>query len=99
VNGRERFERGQSTEYPMAVRAKFRVTGRREWTNGGYDKQLGGVEVTLQAVYGEGDDDANKQWSKYTPSGELKMSITNPAAYEQFKIGAAWFIDLSPAEE
>jgi hypothetical protein len=81
----------------MAVRAKMRCTGRREWHDGG---QHGGVEVTLQPVYAKDDaDKANAEWSKHTPSGELKLNITNPLAFEQIKIGKAYFVDLTPADE
>ena len=83
----------------MAVRAKMRCTGRREWTNGGYDAVQGGVEVTLQAVYGTGQDDVNTGWSKHTPSGEVKLHITNPEAFKQFEIGKAYYVDLTPAED
>lgn len=56
------------------------------------------VEVKLQPVYGNKDDDANKEWSKWTPSGEVVMTITNPAAYQQFEIGKAYYVDFSLAE-
>ena len=82
----------------MAVRAKMRCTRRAECTSGGYAKDVSSVEVTLQAVYGNGDDAANAEWSKYTPSGELKLSITNADAYKQFEVGKAYFVDLTPAE-
>ncbi len=44
-------------------------------------------EVQFQAVMG----DENKEWSKWTPSGQLSMSITNPEALEQFEVGMALF--------
>ena len=79
----------------MAVRAKCRVTGRHEYT--GLDgKGVTQVEVTLQPVY---DDGANGEWSKYTPSGELRLTITNPDAYNQFVLGKAYFVDFSEAPE
>lgn len=60
---------------------------------------MSAVEVWLAPVYSEGEDDANKQWSQYTPSGELRLVITNPEAHEQFKIGKAYFVDFTPADE
>lgn len=85
----------------MAVRAKMRVTGRHETTGitkGGNVEQ---VTVTLQPVYADqdGDDKANAEWSKWTPSGELRLCITNQAAYEQLNLGKAYFVDLTPAED
>lgn len=82
----------------MAVRAKVRCTGRNESANlsskGGPDS----VTVTLQPVFGGDDDEANKHWSKWTPSGEIKLQITNPLAYEQFKVGQSYYVDFTPTE-
>jgi len=79
----------------MSVRAKMRVTGRHEYTSVAKDAGVTQVTVTMQPVYDEGE---NSQWSKYTPSGELHLTITNPDAYKQFELGKAYFVDFSPAE-
>ena len=55
-------------------------------------------EVELGAVYGKDGSD-NAEWSKYTPSGTIKMSITNPEAYNQFEIGREYFITFTEAKE
>jgi hypothetical protein len=39
----------------------------------------------------------NESWSKYTPSGHLKMFISNPAAFEQFEQGKEYYLDIQPA--
>jgi hypothetical protein len=39
----------------------------------------------------------NESWSRWTPSGSLKMSITNPDAYDQFKVGEEYFVNLVPS--
>lgn len=82
----------------MAVRAKMRCTRVSPATAGGWAKEVSQVDVTLQAVYGSGDDDSNKEWSQYTPSGEVKLCITNASAYKQFEIGKAYFVDFTPAD-
>jgi hypothetical protein len=81
------------------VRAKFRVT---EVTTSisNYGGAAGTIEskrVKLSAV----GDEHNKTWSKWTPSGELTMTINNPAAFEQFKPGQCYFVDFveAPAKE
>lgn len=43
--------------------------------------QTGG-QVTLRAVVRATDD--NIEWSKYTPSGELRISVTQDAVFEMF---------------
>lgn len=78
----------------MSVRAKFRCNAITEKTMNGNDICK---EVQLNPVYGNGE--ANKEWSKYTPSGELKMTITNPAASDQFKVNKDYYLDITPVEE
>lgn len=79
------------------VRAKFRCvekTSRTSSSGYGDPKPVDTEEVKFQAVMG----DENKEWSKWTPSGSLSMSITNPAALEQFVVGKDYFLDFTPAE-
>ena len=49
--------------------------------------------VKLTAVAG----DENKTWSKYTPSGSVELTISNPEAFDQFKIGEFYFVDFTRA--
>ena len=48
--------------------------------------------VKLSAVVGMDGD--NEDWSKYTPSGSVEMSIDNPGAQGFFKPGADYFLDF-----
>lgn len=79
----------------MTVRAKFQCLEIKHHHVPGSDAQSVHVEVRLVPVYGNGKDNAS--WSKYTPSGELKMTITNPPAAEAFDIGKEYFLDFTPA--
>lgn len=79
----------------MTVRAKCRVVRKTQYTNVD-GKEVTQETVALQPVY---EDGANSQWSKYTPSGEISLTITNPEAYKQFELGKAYFVDFSPADE
>lgn len=83
----------------MSVRAKFRCTGVNDRCSITNEGSVEVKVVTLQAVYGGKNDGANAQWSKWTPSGELTMSINNPEAYSQFKLGRCYFIDLTEVTE
>lgn len=49
-------------------------------------------QVTLAPVYSSDKTSPNYSWSQATPSGELKMTITNPGAYEQFAVGKTYFM-------
>jgi hypothetical protein len=72
----------------MNVRAKFRVTSVEHHEG---DQST----VNLAAVHGAD----NRTWTKWTPSGSLRLCITNPGATEQFKPGQHVFIDFSEAPE
>jgi hypothetical protein len=62
----------------MPVQAKFKVTSIKL-----YASPEGTGEVQLSAVYGKAGE-ANAEWSKYTPSGDIRMSITNPLGFKPF---------------
>lgn len=44
-------------------------------------------QVKLRAVYSPDKSSPNYSWSQATPCGEMSMTITNPAAYQQFAPG------------
>lgn len=75
----------------MTVQAMFYVKEiNHRATN---DAQSVNVEIKLAAAFGSylrGVAEGNGDWSKYTPSGEMAMTVTNPAAIEQFEIGGVY---------
>jgi hypothetical protein len=79
------------------MRAKFTVKSKREYLgyhNGNTNTRL--VEISASPV---GDaKETNKSWSAATPSGELKMSISNPAAVDFFELGKEYYLDFTPVE-
>lgn len=78
------------------VRAKFYCTGvARQRSDGG---QNDSDTVSFSAVTAT-ENPENKTWSKYTPSGSLTMTITNPACFDTFEVGKEYFIDLVPVSE
>ncbi len=55
------------------------------------------VEIKLSAAFGtylKGLPEGNKDWSKYTPSGELSITVTNPDAIAQFEIGEVYSLSF-----
>jgi len=70
------------------TRAKFRCTSVTDY--GAYKA------VQLNAVCKDGTME-NDTFSKYTPTGEIKMNIDNPAAAVVFKPGAEYYVDFSEA--
>ena len=78
----------------MNVRAKFFVTSVNHVGTPGSDPY---AIVSLAPVFGGyGDGQVNETWAKYTPSGEIKMTITNPEAIAAFDVGRAYFVDFTP---
>lgn len=51
--------------------------------------------VKLQPVYSEDPASENHQWAKYTPAGELTLTITNASAQGQIEEGKEYFVDLT----
>lgn len=54
--------------------------------------------VRLNAVYGK-DGSANASWSQATPSGQVTLTISNPAAWGHLQQGKFYFVDFSDAGE
>lgn len=73
----------------MTVRAKFQCNSINK------SPDNSSAVVNLMAVTTGSTE--NESWSKYTPSGQLQMVISNPAAFEQFEQGKEYFIDIQPA--
>lgn len=58
------------------------------------------VEVKLAAAFGgylQGLPEGNGDWSKWTPQGDLSMTITNPDAIDQFEIGGVYKLTFEKA--
>lgn len=85
----------------MAVRAKF-YCGGCEIKKGDFynsttqqmDKDIEFAEVQLFPNCCK----ENESWNQATPSGMVKMTITNPEAYKQFEPGKEYFIDFTPVD-
>lgn len=78
------------------ARAKFRCieakrsVARAAW---GPPTPVDQLHLTFQACIGEG----NEGWSKFTPSGQLTMNITNPALLDSFDAGKDYYLDITEA--
>lgn len=72
----------------MKVRAKFRCDS--------VAKNYQGIEI-VDMTPAVSDSEANKTWSQYTPSGNLKMMITAAGAIGQFVPGNYYLLDFTEA--
>ena len=55
-------------------------------------------EIELMAVYGK-EGTANAQWSKWTPTGNLRFTVSNPDAFKKVLPGQFFFVDLVPTDK
>lgn len=75
----------------MSVQAMFYVKEVTHRHTGQVDAV--NAEIKMAAAFGsylQGLPEGNGDWSKYTPSGELMMTVTNPSAIEQFEVGGVY---------
>lgn len=56
-------------------------------------------EIALSAVYSDKEGSANKQWSQWTPSGQLKFTVNNKSALGKVLPGQFYYIDLVPTDK
>lgn len=78
-----------------SVQAKFFVKSIQHQTHSpGPNNHNAYAEVRLGVVTsGKG----NASWSKFTPSGEITMCITNMDAVDQFDLGQEYIVDFTKA--
>ncbi len=74
----------------MPLRLKMKVGCTTTYAAAAGEKN---TNYRLDAVYGE----ANQPWSKFTPSGRLDFTITNPAA-EDLENGREYFVPIEAAD-
>lgn len=73
------------------IRAKFRCM---EITRRSYRT---GTSVVLHAVHSFDPAGVNHHFWQATPDGSLVMTITNPAAADDFELGQDYYVDFTPA--
>jgi hypothetical protein len=76
------------------MRAKFKVTNVNK-----YD----GVEhLEFAAIgankYGENGENEDNDFARWTPSGNVKISVTNPNLFDTFKVNENYYLDFTKAE-
>ena len=72
------------------LKAKFKVGSTTDFGNDN-------LEVKMTPVIGGSDE--NKSFSKYTPSGDLSLHITNPDALDFFKAGKEYYLEFTETDE
>lgn len=73
----------------MAVRAKFQLQSiaKQHW---------GGTQLVFYPNYDTSIPE-DQRFAKASPSGRFEITVDNPAALEQFELGAHYYVDFTPA--
>ena len=74
----------------MTTRAKFQVLDVLYREHEGVKNS---ILVKMYAV--QATNEENKSFWKYTPSGNIEMTISNPDTFELFKPGKEFYIDFT----
>lgn len=54
--------------------------------------------VCKSGAYPENGLDEDNTFAKFSPSGELKLAVANPALFGQINPGEVYYLDFTPAE-
>lgn len=73
------------------VRAKFKLTSITAHDGNGDARSF-----TFYPVQDDGIPE-NQSFNKWTPSGELKIYVTNPQVIQEWKLGDSYYLDFTPA--
>lgn len=65
----------------------------------GQDGNTISEEITMSPVYSDKEGSANKQWSQWTPCGQLGFTVNNPAAFGKVLPGQFYYVDLTPTDK
>jgi hypothetical protein len=74
------------------IQAKVRVQA----VSGNYahgKNEIESIEVLARPVC----DKLNEQWSKWTPAGEIKLTINNPDCFGKFIVGKEYLVNFTEA--
>ena len=76
------------------MRAKLQISTVTKFSSN--TEQLSFHGVPAKSYPADGSDEDNT-FAKFSPSVELKISITNPALVGKFEPGQKFYVDFSPA--
>lgn len=60
--------------------------------------EVEGQVIKLNAAYDSNPDSPNHAFWKATPSGNMELTINNPAVFGFFRRGKQYWLDISPVD-
>lgn len=87
----------QSEENPAmpTMRAKVSVTDITKPYDGAEEVKF--VPVVSGESFGPNGESENNTYARYTPSGDIKLTITNPELHGKFTRGQEFYVDFTEA--
>lgn len=79
----------------QTMRAKMYIAKIEKYQNG---DQIFLTPVSSKPYGPEGESEDNT-YARYSPSGELRLMITNPNLVGSFVPGGTFYLDFTPAEQ
>lgn len=77
------------------MRAKMKITKIEQHES---CEVLHFTAVAKNSSYPEDGSDEDNTYAKFSPSGELKLTVANPALIGKFKAGEKYYLDFTKAE-
>ncbi|TPI39322.1 hypothetical protein FJW07_14190 [Mesorhizobium sp. B3-1-9] len=80
------------------MRAKMRITAVTPYPAEGDASQetLQFYAVAKDGPYPSDGSDEDNSYAKFSPSGELKLTVANPALIGKYKQGDTFYVDFTP---
>lgn len=75
----------------MKVRAKLTVESVSP-----IDEHNPQQQIVLRALYNCNDTPEDNSFSKWTPSADARLNVTNPEIFGFFEPGKSYYVDFSP---
>jgi hypothetical protein len=82
-------------QWPIALHTLINIMIAKFKVNSVTKFSLGQAEAKLSAVTSGSEE--NKSFNKYTPSGDLRIMIDNPAAVDFFEPGQDYLLEFKKA--
>lgn len=79
----------------ITMRAKFQVQKIERWDGG--DKIIASA-VARSSAYPEDGSDEDNTYAKFSPSGQLELTIANPALIGKIQPGQKFYLDFTEAK-
>jgi len=80
-----------------AMRAKMRITKVEQFEGG--NEKLEMTAVSKSTAYPADGSDEDNTYAKFSPSGSLTLTISNPALAGKFRPGQKFYLDFTEATE